>query len=203
MIKKILAITMTTVILFSGCGKDTEKKEKETTKSAGDVPVTIMIDNKEYQLKTGDELRVEGFEPKKFTLEINDKEKKAKKVSVNGISYGDSLKSVEKLMESGKAYLDYEYDPYHDGCTAIETEIYDGEMIDFDELDVLDCFISMQYYYDEKTETWIMCDYNNLPDLDGALILRVAYDIQGPAGNDYDTDETVRAMICSLYKTEE
>lgn len=68
--------------------------------------------------------------------------------TARGITLGSTIDDVVKQydLQPGYANLNYEYDPYGDGCTEINEEIYDGTMVELAKKHVLDLRIIFGYY---------------------------------------------------------
>lgn len=183
--KHLLAfLTITTCILIFMIKVPTHK-----------LPLSIQLDGKDYVLQENTTLSAyleDGFY-------INDELQTYHELIIGGISLNSMLSDVEPLLTANHASLDYEYDPYHDGCTEIGLSVYTGEMIDLQKIEALDCHISITYIY--KNGDWELVDNSQSPNLEGELCFNVGFLIQGPnAETDTIKYGMVRGLNCSLER---
>lgn len=159
------------------------------------LPFTIQLDGKDYSLQENTTLSAyleDGFY-------INDEQQDNHNLVIGGISLDSKLSDVEPLLTADHAALSYEYDPYHDGCTAMGESIYTGEMIDFEKNELLDCYIRITYIY--KNGDWELVDESQSPNLQDELCFTVGFLIQGPhAESDTIKNGMVRGLTCSLER---
>lgn len=89
------------------------------------------------------------------------------------ISLGASLDQIMQVydIEPNFAQLNYEYDPYGDGCTDVANHIYDGTLPDWETAKVLDLCISIGYA--QKSGQWQRMDLSqqSYSDYDGPCVV--------------------------------
>lgn len=184
--KKFLAVlcVCAMVLGFAACVNDEDKKSDdknsdETVESTSEeFEVTITIDGKVHKMEEGDIID---------SNSVNDwrdcNGKSFDEIDVSGIKIGSDISEMDNFLVPGYTCLDYEYDPYHDGCTDINTMIYEGTLPDFDEEHVLDLMVINRYV--EEDGHWKQIPHDDLDKYSDQLILTVNLDV---LAHSYDED---------------
>lgn len=108
----------------------------------------VQIGNETITLKAGDSLKVNFWNEKE--IKFNDEDRKDVPKLLGGITVGSSVDDVINAfsIKQGYCMVDYEYDPYGDGCTEIKKVDYSGT--DFlDEQNILDANFIFGYKVDQ------------------------------------------------------
>lgn len=171
--KKLLAVICISSIAlsFAGCRKGTDKNNDETVEStSGEFEVTITIDGKVHKMEEGDIIDADAI---RDWRDCNGKT--FDEIDVSGIKIGSDISEMENFLVPGYTELDYEYDPYHDGCTEINTMMYDGTLPDFEEEDVLDMMVINLYV--EENGHWKQIAFDEQDKYSDQLILAINIDI--------------------------
>lgn len=92
-------------------------------------------------------------------------------------------------LQPGCANLNYEYDPYGDGCTEVADRVYDGTMVDLVDEHVLDLIISFGFYREDGSWKPIDLTAHSFDDYDTRLVY--AFDCE--QGHDTDDPAALRA----------
>lgn len=113
------------------------------------------------------------------------------------VQVGDDISIVFETFDlrEGEFEFDYEYDPYHDGCTDIERGVYDGTLVDFEENDVLDYMMIIYLYPEDGQWKKINLNSNSPEDFNGYITLFI--DINGTAGA-YDSVKPNKVMSIDI-----
>lgn len=121
-----------------------------------------------YQLKYDQEY-------KEFYQDYDHEKDTGKSLKIYDVSINDDIYEViqKANIEKNFAKYDYEYDPYHDGCTEINNGIYDGTIINFEEIHVLDYVL--QQRYDLINDEWIIHNYLEDPKCNSYVIIQYTF----------------------------
>lgn len=182
--KKLLAVICVSSIAlsFAGCMKGTDKNNDETVESTKAVEeglkINITIDGKAHEMSEGDIIYSDHYRDfRDFNGEKFDY------IEINGIKIGSDISELDAFLVPGYTNLNYEYDPYGDGCTDVNSEIYEGTLPDFDEDVVLDMFVENTYVMENGQ--WKQIKFDADADYGDQLLLFVQFDLYGHA---YDED---------------
>ena len=168
--KRLLLFLLSSLLVFALCGCGEKKYDVSSfdVKVGGRTVKSMKIDEW-YHLRDN-----------KVTHTVNYKDHYAgKKLTIGGLTVGNTVDDIIKAydLKPGYALLDYEYDPYGDGCTDVDTCVYDGTIPSFEELSILDLDITMFYHY--KDGAWFPVDLNKHEIEDYGFILSIDFDIEG------------------------
>lgn len=121
-------------------------------------------------------------------------------LSVNRIGVDNTLADVLSAFSvaPGQASIDYEYDPYGDGCTEIGSEIYSGTLPDMQKLSALDVTVSVYYHYDNGNWNIVDLNKNNIEDL--SPVFAVTFDAEGVNELYGKNPGTVFSVTCTLFE---
>ena len=111
-------------------------------------------------------------------------------------------------MKQQNAWVDSEYDPYHDGCTDIFFAYLSDEDTEFTLPDMLDCYIEFAYVKAadgewnlmEKRETNKTPNEKNATSTKGEPLLKVQYSVFVPEGGDIVEDGVIAGVLVQYEK---
>ena len=127
-------------------------------------------------------------------------------LSVNGIEIGTRVADAIDDLKQQNAWVDSEYDPYHDGCTDIFVAYLSDEDTEFTLPDMLDCYIEFSYVKAnddewslmEKRETNETINKENAASTKGEPLLKVQYSIFVPEDGDIVKDGVIAGVLVSI-----
>lgn len=168
--KKFIAILLClafVTILFTGCGK---------------------YDVSSFNIKLGDKdiNRLDLYESLYYrdgetSTSYKDTEKRcdSETLTVCGIGEDDTIEEAIKALnvEPGFACIEYEYDPYGDGCTELESCVYDGTIPSCEELSALDLVLSIYYAYIDFN--WYQINLSGEELTKYPRVLKISFDSEG------------------------
>ena len=203
-------------IMFSGCNSKTDAQTAILLNSNETLPINIQIGEKPISLLEGNTIEqtsdadLESNQLPTHANEIllNDELVKGYtgNLSVNGIEIGTRVTDVIDDLKQQNAWVDSEYDPYHDGCTDIFVAYLSDEDTEFTLPDMLDCYIEFAYIKAdddewslmEKRETNETINKENAASTKGEPLLKVQYSVFVPEGGDIVKDGVIAGVLVSI-----
>ena len=213
---KLFVLFIASIIMFSGCNTKTDAQIEILLNSKETLPINIQIGEKSISLLEGNTIEqtsdadLESNQLPTHTNEIllNDELVKGYtgNLSVNGIEIGTRVTDVIDDLKQQNAWVDSEYDPYHDGCTDIFVAYLSDENTEFTLPDMLDCYIEFAYVKAtdgvwnlmEKRETNKTPNEKNATGTKGEPLLKVQYSVFVPEGGDIVEDGVIAGVLVSI-----
>ena len=200
-------------IMFSGCNTKTDAQTEILLNSKETLPVNIQIGEKPISLLEGNtieqtsdaDLESNQFPTHANEILLNDEPVKGYtgNLSVNGIEIGTRIADAIDDLKQQNAWVDSEYDPYHDGCTDIFVAYLSDEDTEFTLPDMLDCYIEFAYgkaadgewNLMEKRETNEAPNEENAASTKEASLLKVQYSVLVPEDGDIVEDGVIAEVL--------
>ena len=213
---KLFVLFIASIIMFSGCNTKTDAQIEILLNSNETLPINIQIGEKSISLLEGNTIEqtsdadLESNQLPTHANEIllNDELVKGYtgNLSVNGIEIGTRVTDVIDDLKQQNAWIDSEYDPYHDGCTDIFVAYLSDENTEFTLPDMLDCYIEFAYVKAadgewnlmEKRETNKTPNEKNATGTKGEPLLKVQYSVFVPEGGDIVKDGVIAGVLVSI-----
>lgn len=181
--RTLLALSLVSVLLLSGCGAGSAGSASSTPTSAisersllqltiGSEAVTLEPEQRYFSWSQGEA----GSGTEHFDLNteavVRDWDKKTMVTSA-GVGLGASLDYFMDAyaVQPNYAHLNYEYDPYGDGTTDIANETYTGALPDWEKKNILDLCISLAYIQEDGQ--WQLMDQSkqSYSEYEGACVV--------------------------------
>ena len=215
---KLFVLFIASIIMFSGCNTKTDAQIEILLNSKETLPINIQIGEKPISLLEGNTIEqtsdadLESNQLPTHANEIllNDELVKGYtgNLSVNGIEIGTRVTDVIDDLKQQNAWVDSEYDPYHDGCTDIFVAYLSDEDTEFTLPDMLDCYIEFAYLKAadgewnlmEKRETNKTPNEKNATGTKGEPLLKVQYSVFVPEGGDIVEDGVIAGALVQYEK---
>lgn len=215
---KLFVLFIASIIMFSGCNTKTDAQTEILLNSNETLPINIQIGEKPISLLEGNTIEqtsdadLESNQLPTHANEIllNDELVKGYtgNLSVNGIAIGTRVTDVIDDLKQQNAWVDSEYDPYHDGCTDIFVAYLSDEDTEFTLPDMLDCYIEFAYLKAadgewnlmEKRETNKTPNEKNATGTKGEPLLKVQYSVFVPEGGDIVEDGVIAGALVQYEK---
>ena len=203
-------------IMFSGCNTKTDAQTEILLNSKETLPINIQIGEKPISLLEGNtieqtsdaDLERNQLPTHANEILLNDEPVKGYtgNLSVNGIEIGTRVADAIDDLKQQNAWVDSEYDPYHDGCTDIFVAYLSDEDTEFTLPDMLDCYIEFAYVKAdddewslmEKSETNETINKENAASTKGEPLLKVQYSIFVPEDGDIVKDGVIAGVLVSI-----
>ena len=213
---KLFVLFIASIIMFSGCNTKTDAQIEILLNSKETLPINIQIGEKSISLLEGNTIEqtsdadLESNQLPTHANEIllNDELVKGYtgNLSVNGIEIGTRVTDVIDDLKQQNAWVDSEYDPYHDGCTDIFFAYLSDADTEFTLPDMLDCYIEFAYVKAadgvwnlmEKRETNKTPNEKNATGTKGEPLLKVQYSVFVPEGGDIVKDGVIAGVLVSI-----
>ena len=204
--------------MFSGCNTKTDAQTEILLNSNETLPINIQIGEKPISLLEGNTIEqtsdadLESNQLPTHANEIllNDELVKGYtgNLSINGIEIGTRVTDVIDDLKQQNAWVDSEYDPYHDGCTDIFVAYLSDEDTEFTLPDMLDCYIEFAYVKAadgewnllNKRETNETPNKENAAGTKGEPLLKVQYSVFVPEGGDIVEDGVIAGALVQYEK---
>ena len=215
---KLFVLFIASIIMFSGCNTKTDAQIEILLNSKETLPINIQIGEKSISLLEGNTIEqtsdadLESNQLPTHANEIllNDELVKGYtgNLSVNGIEIGTRVTDVIDDLKQQNAWVDSEYDPYHDGCTDIFVAYLSDEDTEFTLPDMLDCYIEFAYLKAadgewnlmEKRETNKTPNEKNATGTKGEPLLKVQYSVFVPEGGDIVENGVIAGVLVQYEK---
>ena len=215
---KLFVLFIASIIMFSGCNTKTDAQTELLLNSKETLPINIQIGEKSISLLEGNTIEqtsdadLESNQLPTHANEIllNDELVKGYtgNLSVNGIEIGTRVTDVIDDLKQQNAWVDSEYDPYHDGCTDIFVAYVSDEDTEFTLPDMLDCYIEFAYVKAadgewnlmEKRETNKTPNEKNATGTKGEPLLKVQYSVFVPEDGDIVKDGVITGVLVQYEK---
>ena len=215
---KLFVLFIASIIMFSGCNTKTDAQIEILLNSKETLPINIQIGEKPISLLEGNTIEqtsdadLESNQLPTHANEIllNDELVKGYtgNLSVNGIEIGTRVTDVIDDLKQQNAWVDSEYDPYHDGCTDIFVAYLSDADTEFTLPDMLDCYIEFAYLKAadgewnlmEKRETNKTPNEKNATGTKGEPLLKVQYSVFVPEGGDIVEDGVIAGALVQYEK---
>ena len=216
---KLFVLFIASIIMFSGCNTKTDAQIEILLNSKETLPINIQIGEKSISLLEGNTIEqtsdadLESNQLPTHANEIllNDELVKGYtgNLSVNGIEIGTRVTDVIDDLKQQNAWVDSEYDPYHDGCTDIFVAYLSDEDTEFTLPDMLDCYIEFAYVKAadgewnllNKRETNETPNKENAASTKGEPLLKVQYSVFVPEGGDIVEDGVIAGALVQYEKS--
>ena len=216
---KLFVLFIASIIMFSGCNTKTDAQTELLLNSNETLPINIQIGEKSISLLEGNTIEqtsdadLESNQLPTHANEIllNDELVKGYtgNLSVNGIEIGTRILDVIDDLKQQNAWVDSEYDPYHDGCTDIFVAYLSDEDTEFTLPDMLDCYIEFAYVKAadgewnllNKRETNETPNKENAASTKGEPLLKVQYSVFVPEGGDIVEDGVIAGALVQYEKS--
>ena len=216
---KLFVLFIASIIMFSGCNTKTDAQTEILLNSKETLPINIQIGEKSISLLEGNTIEqtsdadLESNQLPTHANEIllNDELVKGYtgNLSVNGIEIGTRVTDVIDDLKQQNAWVDSEYDPYHDGCTDIFVAYLSDENTEFTLPDMLDCYIEFAYVKAadgewnllNKRETNETPNKENAASTKGEPLLKVQYSVFVPEGGDIVEDGVIAGALVQYEKS--
>lgn len=210
---KLFIVFIAGSIMFSGCSTKTDAQTELLLNSKETLPINIQIGEKPISLLEGNtieqisdaNLESNQLPPHANEILLNDELVKGYigNLSVNDIGIDTRVADVIDDLKQQNAWVDSEYDPYHDGCTDIFVAYLSDEDTEFTLPDMLDCYIEFAYVKAddgewnllEKRETNETPNKENTADTKGEPLLKVQYSVFVPEGGDIVEDGVIAGVL--------
>lgn len=204
-------------IMFSGCNSKTDAQTAILLNSNETLPINIQIGEKPISLLEGNTIE----QTSDANLESNQLPTHANEIllndelvkgytgnlSVNGIGIGTRILDVIDDLKQQNAWVDSEYDPYHDGCTDIFVAYLSDEDTEFTLPDMLDCYIEFAYVKAADGEWNLLnkretneTNKENAASTKGEPLLKVQYSVFVPEGGDIVEDGVIAGVLVQYEK---
>ena len=214
---KLFVLFIASIIMFSGCNTKTDAQIEILLNSKETLPINIQIGEKSISLLEGNTIE----QTSDANLESNQLPTHANEIllndelvkgytgnlSVNGIEIGTRVTDVIDDLKQQNAWVDSEYDPYHDGCTDIFVAYLSDEDTEFTLPDMLDCYIEFAYVKAADGEWNLLnkretneTNKENAASTKGEPLLKVQYSVFVPEGGDIVEDGVIAGVLVQYEK---
>ena len=210
---KLFIVFIAGSIMFSACNTKTDAQTEILLNSKATLPINIQIGEKPISFLEGNTIEqtsdadLERNQLPTHANEIlfNDEPVKGYtgNLSVYDMGIGTRIADVIDDLKQQNAWVDSEYDPYHDGCTDIFVAYLSDEDTEFTLPDMLDCYIEFAYVKAadgewnllEKRETNETPNEENTAGTKGEPLLKVQYSVFVPEGGDIVEDGVIAGVL--------